>query len=69
MNAGCLKLAMFTDNGEVLATFDTLFGAASAPLLGKFVKLARKDMGYTDIPFPADQYQYIWKRTPGAERR
>jgi hypothetical protein len=69
INTGRAKLAMFVDNPEVLATFDTLFGPASAPLLGKFVEMARKDMGYTSIPVPADSYHYIFKRTPGAERR
>jgi len=69
INTGRAKLTMFVDSPEVLATFDTLFGPASAPLLGKFVEMARKDMGYASIPVPADSYHYIFKRTPRAERR
>jgi hypothetical protein len=58
---GCLaKLALYTEDSEILREFIAAFENASPASLGSFLNRLRKDLGYGELPVPANKYGYVF---------
>ena len=65
VNACIAKISIFTDNPDIPLAYIHAFQNMHPIALGKLIELMRKDLGYGDLPFSAEDYLYHMKRTPG----
>ncbi|MDT8318649.1 MAG: hypothetical protein RQ824_11780 [bacterium] len=64
VNACIAKISIFTDNPDIPLAYINAFQSMHPIALGKLIELMRKDLGYGDLPFSAEDYLYHMKRTP-----
>ncbi|MBL4701057.1 MAG: hypothetical protein JKX85_07350 [Phycisphaeraceae bacterium] len=61
------KLAIYSDDPEILEKFQKCFGKASSVLVGEFLNQLRKDLGYEALKVEPGNYKYIFMRDPNHE--
>jgi hypothetical protein len=63
INSCYAKLVLYSDNNQIPTVFRDSFSSCSPQMLGKYINLVKKDLGYGNATIVPEKYSYIFTNT------